>query len=198
MGNDALIAAYLADIDYQVYRQQGGYDPPPNYQDGGNIMGNLTVREQFAVDMPNDAPPLGFDPMAQSFSWQEVYPDNFWNEENIKARKEALGGWPVLTPKRMVVRPVVDPEEKVPDLSPRLVMEFEEAVPALVFNKSRCQIAAKYSGSSNPARWVEKLGRIVLMWGDWNKKPQLVFEPAPETKANGKRTVEQTNEELFG
>lgn len=197
MGNDDLIAAYLADIDYQVYRQEEGYDPPPiSEKEMVTVKDKAIVPAGFAVDMPDEAPALGFDPLAPSFSWQEVYPDNFFNEENIKARKAALGGWPVLTPKRIVVRPVVDPEDKEPDLSPRFVLEFEESGPALVFNKSRCQMAERLTGTSNPHFWAERLGKIVLMWGDFNKRLQLVFERAPGE--NGRKTVKQTNDELFG
>lgn len=200
MGNDDLIAAYLADLDYQVYRQEEGYDPPPiSTKESLTVSSKAIVPEGFYVDMPDEAPPLGFDPLAPSFSWQEVYPDNFWNEENIKARKAALGGWPVLTPKRIVIRPVVDPEEKEPDLSPRIVLEFEEGGPALVFNKSRCQMAGAITGTGNPQLWAERLGRIVLSWGDFNKRLQLVFERAPgEVGKNGRRTVDETNQELFG
>lgn len=199
MGNDDLIAAYLADIDYQVYRQGDGYGRPPIAKESLTVSKNAIVPEGFVVDMPNEAPALGFDPLAPSFSWQEVYPDNFWNEENIKARRAALGGWPVLTPKRVVIRPVIDPEEKEPDLSPRIVLEFEESGPALVFNKSRCQMAAAITGTSNPQLWAERLGKIELMWGDFNKRLQLVFERAPgEVGKNGRKTVDAVNEELFG
>jgi hypothetical protein len=77
------------------------------------------------------------------------------------------------------------------------VLEFEENGPALVFNKSRCQMAQRITGTSNPQRWVEKLGKIVLFWGDFNKRPQLVFEPVPEEKPNGRKTVDEVNDQLF-
>jgi hypothetical protein len=172
----------------------------------------LVKREFFVVEMPDQAPALGFDPSLESFSWQEIYPDNYWNEENCKARREALGGWPVLKPARVVIRPVIDPEDKEPDLSPRIVMEFEGSGPALVFNKSRCQMAAAIARTPNPAKWAERLGHIVLFWGDFNKRLQLCIDAAPDedlpdwaqeappaaVKANGKAkaTVADINDEL--
>lgn len=68
----------------------------------------------------------------------------------------------MLTPARVVIRPVVVPEDKEPDLSPRILMEFEEGVPALVFNKSRCQMAEKIASTPNPALWPQRLGPMVV------------------------------------
>jgi hypothetical protein len=170
----------------------------------------LVVRDGFAVAMPDEAPALGFDPMADGFSWQDVYPSNYWSEDHIKAKKEALGGWPVLTPDYVALQPVVDPEEKDPDLSPKIVLYFKEAGPALVFNKSRCELATKFAGTSDPRQWAKRLGPIVLMWGDYNKRLQLVFEPAPHEdqpewtkpptkgRRNVQEVVDRVNEDLFG
>jgi hypothetical protein len=148
----------------------------------------------FVIEMPNNAPALGFDPLADSFSWYEVMPDNYWNEENVKAKRDVLGGWPVLTPGRIVIKPVIDPEDKDPDLSPRIVMEFAENVPALVFNKSRCQLATRFAGTPNPRFWADKLDKICLEWGEFNKHLQLIFSPV-DNLPNG---MAELNDELFG
>jgi hypothetical protein len=114
--------------------------------------------------------------------------------EGLEERKEALGGWPVLTPSHMALQPVFDPQdpEDKRDMSPKLVMYFKENSPALVFNKSRAQMASKFTGTRNPRYWVQNLPRIVLMTGIWNQKAQIVFELAPPDA-----DVDEINDELF-
>lgn len=170
---------------------------------------DVVTREPFAVEMPDNAPPLGFDPAAAAFNWREVLPSNFWNMDELQERRDQLGGWPVLTPARVVIKPVYDPAEfdgKEPPaeaLTPKIVLEFAESAPALVFNKSRCEMATKLTGTPNPAKWAAKLPPLVLSVGVYNRKAQIVIEPAPvadERKANGRftGTVADVNADLFG
>ena len=165
----------------------------------------VAKQESFIVDMPGNAPALGFDPDAPSFNWREVLPSNFWNMDELEERRKQLGGWPVLTPARVVIKPVYDPAEyegKEPppsELTPKIVIEFAEAAPALVMNKSRCEMATQITGTPNPAKWAAKLPRLVLSVGVYNRKGQIVFEPAPNGKTGLEDvSLDQLNEELFG
>lgn len=168
------------------------------------------VPQTFEVAMPDNAPALGFDPNAESFNWREVYPSNYFSMDELQELKENLGGWPVLTPARIVIKPVYDPAEwegKEPpasELAPKLVLEFAESAPALVMNKSRCEMATKITGTPNPARWGGALPALVLTVGVYNRKAQIVIEPAPANgvkngNGNGRhngKTSEMTDEEM--
>jgi hypothetical protein len=172
----------------------------------------LVIREgSFIVEMPDNAPALGFDPMAENFNWREVLKSNYWNIDELKERRSQLGGWPVLTPARIVIKPVYDPSDyegkPVPqsELAPKIVLEFVESVPALVFNKTRCDLATQITGTPNPARWATLLPQLELIVGEYNKKVQIGFEAVPDwtaPKANGKANgkaadVEDINDDLF-
>ena len=140
---------------------------------------------RFAVAMPDHAPALGFDPSDPAFTWRAVYPSNYWNMDELEERRRQLGGWPVLTPARVVVKPVYDPAEfdgKEPppeELRPKLVLEFVEAAPALVLNKSRCELLTDITGTPNPTRWAALLGPVELSVAVLNKKAQIAINPAP-------------------
>lgn len=188
----------------------------------------------FAIEMPNQAPPLGFDPNAASFNWRDVMPNNYWSMDELEERRKQIGGWPILTPLRVVIKPVYDPAEwegkEIPqdELAPKLVLEFAESAPALVLNKSRCEMVTRIVGSANPRHWAKGLGRIVLSVGVFNKRAQIGIEPAPpeiveddepdwgavfsstpkpaaapapaqgQTPANGRFAPDTLNDELFG
>jgi hypothetical protein len=169
----------------------------------------VALPQTFTVDMPDNAPALGFDPAAESFNWREVLPSNYWSMDELEERRQQLGGWPVLTPARVVIKPVYDPAEwegKEPpasELAPKIVLEFAEASPALVMNKSRCEMASKMTGTPNPARWGELLPALVLVVGVYNRKAQIVIEPAPANgmprNGNGRhngKTAEMSEEEV--
>ena len=172
------------------------------------------VRQTFAVEMPDEAPVLGFDPNAESFSWRDVLPSNYWNLDILEEKVAALGGNPVVTPARVVIQPVIDPEEKDPDLAPKIVMEFVENVPALVFNKTRCTLAQKLTGTQNPRLWAERLPTLELYAGAYREMAaamQILFRPVaaadPRSEERLSRitdrpgngyTAEDANEELFG
>lgn len=173
---------------------------------------SLLPTETFVVAMPGDAP-LSFDPFAEGFTWHDVLPANYWNLDLLEEKAAALGGNPVVTPARIVIQTVVDPEvpEAQQDKSPKLVMEFVESVPALVMNKTRCTIATKLTGTPNPAKWAELLPILELYAGayrDMAAAMQILFRPAraePAAKANGsgrRVTVpvdgDRLNEDLFG
>lgn len=165
---------------------------------------------RFTVEMPNNAPPVAFDVNDPGFNWRMVMPSNFWSIDGLKERKAELGGWPVLTPARIVVKPVYDPSDyddnkPIPPqaLTPKLVMEFAEASPALVLNKSRCEIATTLTGTSDPRQWAERLGPVMLLTDIYNGKGQIIFERAPVARATGKgngkdKSVDDLNQELFG
>lgn len=170
------------------------------------------VAQTFEVAMPDDGPALGFDPNAESFNWREVLPSNFWSMDELEERRQQLGGWPVLTPGRVVIKPVYDPAEfegrAVPqeELAPKIVLEFAESCPALVMNKSRCELATKITGTPNPARWASLLPALVLSVGVYNRKAQIVFEPVPTNGAkrngNGRKPLTDAddarlNDDLF-
>lgn len=172
---------------------------------------------RFALEMPDRAPVLGFDINAETFNWRDVMPSNYWNMDELQERCDALGGWPVLNPARVVIKPVFDPAEwegkEIPasELAPKIVMEFEESAPALVFNKSRCDMVTKAVGTPDPRRWVELLGPVSLSVGVFNSKAQIIIRPEtaqarPNSKARPANaptrtgrpvTVDQINDELF-
>jgi hypothetical protein len=173
----------------------------------------IVTRETFILQMPDDAPALGFDPNAETFSWRDVYPSNYWNLELLEERIELLGGNPVLTPAHIALKPVVDPElpEASQDKSPKLVLEFVENVPALVLNKTRCTIMSQLAGIHNPRRWLKALGdtRLELYPGAYREMAsamQILFRPVvgegegqPAGNGNGQPVdVAAANEELFG
>jgi hypothetical protein len=171
----------------------------------------VATRPAFVIEMPDNSPALGFDPNLETFSWREVYPANYWNLDLLEERIELLGGNPVLTPARIVIKPVVDPElpEASQDKSPKLVLEFVENMPALVLNKTRCMIMSKLAGSHNPARWIEALGdaRLELYPGAYREMADslqvlirpVVGEGQPAPNGNGQPVdVAAANEELFG
>lgn len=165
-------------------------------------MTKLQPIDRFVVAIDPKAPPLGFDPHADNWNWQDVLPDNYFNRDNIKAKSEVLGGWPVFTPKRVLLASVPNPEEKKPDLSPKLVLEFEETPMQLVLNKTRCSLAAKLTGTVNPRQWAEKLPQLELYVGvddDWATSEQVLFRAAPVAPKPGKavKTVEEINDDLF-
>lgn len=171
-------------------------------KDDGNA---VAVRPPFEVDMPDNAPPLGFDPGAESFSWRDVLPSNYWNLDLLDEKIAALGGNPVLTPARIVIKPVEDPEvpEALQDLSPRIVMEFAESAPALVFNKTRCTLMARITGTQNPARWIGNLGelRLELYAGaarDFSTAMQILFRPVTANGDGKAADIGAVNDELFG
>jgi hypothetical protein len=154
----------------------------------------ITTHQSFIVAMPDSAPPLGFDPEAETFNWREVYPSNYLSMDELEEHKKLRGGWPVLMPGRVVIKPVYDPAEyegkEVPpeELAPKVVLEWQESFPALVFNKSRCEMATQITGTPNPRKWVQLLGPLVLSVGVYNKKAQVIIEPAPtndRAKNNG-------------
>jgi hypothetical protein len=144
--------------------------------------------DKFIVNMPDEAPALGFDPLAADFSWQAVYPANYWNLEDLEARIQDIGGNPVYTPARISIEPVIDPEDKTPDLSPKVVIYFEELCPKLVLNRTRCSLAEKFTGTRNPQRWAELLGPIELYPGvarDFSMSQQILFRPVGDVTRNG-------------
>jgi hypothetical protein len=157
------------------------------------------VRETFVVAMPDDAP-LGFDPFADGFTWQDVLPQNYMSLDWLESKVEALGGNPIVTPARIVIQPVIDPEEKDPDLAPKIVMEFVENVPALVFNKTRCTLAQKLTGNPNPRRWAELLPALEIYAGayrDMAVAMQILFRPVgqqPRRNGNGRATPHSDGE----
>lgn len=169
---------------------------------------------QFVVAMPDQAPALGFDPSAESFSWRDVLPSNYWNLDLLEEKVAVLGGNPILTPARIVIKPIEDPElpESAQDLTPRIVLEFAENVPALVFNKTRCMLATKLTGTPNPALWAERLPTIELYAGAYREmaaamqilfrpvaaSPNMADEAAPvEPVASETYTMEDANDDLF-
>lgn len=179
----------------------------------GNGNGQLTTT--FVVDMPSGEP-LGFDPFAESFTWHDVLPSNYWNLDLLEEKAAALGGNPVVTPARVRIQPVVDPDvtEGQQDMSPKIVLEFVENVPALVFNKTRCTLATKIANTPNPALWAERLPRLELYAGAFREMAsalQILFRPVAPARANGNGNgngagsdpanvadVDQVNGDLFG
>lgn len=174
---------------------------------------DVVTAQTFVVDMPLDGAALGFDPMAESFSWRDVLPSNYWNLDILEEKVEALGGNPVVTPARVVIKPVEDPEvpEAQQDKSPKIVLEFVENVPALVFNKTRCTLATKLTGTPNPARWAELLPPLELYAGayrDMAAAMQILFRPVAgpgNGSGNGRPPVkgiptdgDELNDDLFG
>jgi len=140
----------------------------------------------FVVDMPDNAPALGFDPMAESFSWRDVLPSNYWNLDLLEERVAILGGNPVVTPARIVIKTVDDPEidEDKQDRSPKIVLEFVENVPALVFNKTRCTLATQMTGTPNPAKWAALMPPLELYAGAFREMAnamQILFRPTVGT-----------------
>lgn len=174
----------------------------------------VAVKETFVVEMPDSAPALGFDPNGEAFTWQDVLPSNYWNLDLLEEKVAALGGNPVVTPARVVIRPVVDPEvdEARQDLSPKIVLEFVENVPALVFNKTRCTLATKLTATPNPRLWAERLPPLELYAGAFREMAsamQILFRPvaADDSRRRESRvqnrpaadaTVADINDELFG
>lgn len=153
--------------------------PKSNGRATANIVTLDPSLKALVLDMPDHAPPLGFDPMADGFDWSDVLPDNYWSMELVQARTAALGGAPIYTPSHVTVQPVFDPTmaEKDRDMTPKLVMYFVENAPGLVLNKSRCELATELTGSRNPAYWARSLGPIALEVGILNGKAQIVFSP---------------------
>ncbi|MBX3056912.1 MAG: hypothetical protein KF770_10610 [Anaerolineae bacterium] len=177
--------------------------------------GNSVVPRDFLVDMPDEAPALGIDPYSDTFSWRDVLPQNYINLDWLEETTELLGGNPIATPARIVVKPVIDPEEREPDLTAKIVLEFEESnIPALVMNRTRCTLMTKLAGTPNPARWVGNLAgmRLELYAGahrDFSTAMQPLFRPAPGQGQNGNghprpasptadMSEEDLNKELFG
>lgn len=158
----------------------------------------LTTKETFVVDLPDTAPVLGVDVNSPAFSWQDIYPDNYFNEDNLTSRKEALGGWPLYTVKGIVLKQVQDPEKPDPAKRPDLVLQFHETTLELVCNKSRCRLLAAIAGTQNPALWPQRLPVLELYIGKYKEMsnmPQILVREAPES-VNGK--VQAVNDELFG
>lgn len=142
-----------------------------------------TGRDRFLVDMPDNAPALGFDPAAPSMSWRDVYPSNYWNLDDLQAKRAQLGGWPVVDVARVTVKPVFDPadydgKEPPPEaLIPRLVLEFATG-PALVLNKSRCLQLEQLAGTPDPRQWAGRVKRVCLEAGIFGGKAQIIVKPA--------------------
>jgi len=159
----------------------------------------------FEIDMPNPEA-LGFDPTLPSFDWAEVLPDNYWSMESLTARRKSLRGWPVLTPAKVTVQAVFDPQdpEDKRDMSPKLVLYFEESSPALVLNKSRCQQLSDITRTRNPAQWVSKLGQVVLENGIYNGKAQICIMPVDDrldgfdTDPSPDFDLDDVNQDLYG
>lgn len=172
----------------------------------------VAIRPAFEIDMPDNAPALGFDPNAETFSWRDVYPSNYWNLDLLEEKAKLLGGNPVLSPARFVIKPVLDPEipEDFQELTPKIVLEFEEHAPALVFNKTRCTLMTKITGTPNPARWMEALNGIQLelyagAYRDMASAMQILFRTvaarandSSEHNAADKKSIEEINDDLFG
>lgn len=167
----------------------------------------------FAVDMPHNAPALGFDWTAATFSWRDVMPSNYWNLDLLDEKIADLGGNPIVTPRQIVIQPVLDPErdEKQQDLKPKIVLYFHENVPALVFNVTRCNLAARITGTRNPALWAARLPKLELYPGaerEFAAAMQILFRPAPATEETSdeelvaffgrKPKPADVNDELFG
>lgn len=167
----------------------------------------LAIRDDSFVVAMNGAR-LDFDPFAESFSWRDVLPSNYWNLDLLEEKQQALGGNPVVTPMRVVIKPVEDPEvpEAQQDNSPKIVLEFAENVPALVFNKTRCTLATKMTGTPNPAKWAALLPPLELYAGAFREMAaavQILFRPADVGAASPKEPVneadiDQINDDLFG
>ena len=113
----------------------------------------------------------------------------------------------------MIVQPGINPEAKEPDMSPRLVMEFVEAAPVLVLNKTRCTLAQKLTGTPNPRRWAELLPPLEIYAGanrDFSAAMQILFRPVAaadprkgESKSRSSKrsdngsAIDKANEDLF-
>lgn len=183
-----------------------------------NGNGSNALVTGFIVDMPLNGPALGFDPYAESFTWHDVLPSNYWNLDLLEEKAAALGGNPIVTPARVRIQPVVDPDvpEGQQDLSPKIVLEFAENVPALVFNKTRCTLATKITGTANPAKWAELLPPLELYAGayrDMAAAMQILFRPLKQAASapaaaptngraarNSERIIDgdKLNDDLFG
>lgn len=173
-------------------------------------MNKMMIYNRFVVDMPAEAAPLGFDPMLDTFSWADVYPANYWNRDELLSRIAVLGGNPVYTPAVIKIQAVIDPESKDPDLSPKLVLHFEENVPALVLNRTRCSILTHVTGTPNPRLWLEKIGKVELSLGvarEFSAAEQILITPIvrpasrPASRPTSRPTnqaVDDLNDDLFG
>lgn len=169
---------------------------------------------RFTVDLADNAPALAVDPFSETFSWQDIYQDNYWNTENLPARREALGGWPVVTVSHVSIEQVQsDPERPDPNKAPDIVLAFNEYNLRLVCNKTRAKMIAQIAGTPNPALWPDALPPLELYVGvirEMSLANQVLVRPAPVEKprANGngnratppigKITVDDVNADLFG
>lgn len=156
------------------------------------MMKQLTVRKGgMAVEMPDSANALGFDPNAKDFSYRDVMPKNYWAKDDLIEKKQTLGGWPVFTCKSFAITQVYDKskyqdgdELSRKDAKPKIVLHFVEAVPALVMNITRCEQMKLITGTSNPALWdgwASAHPRVVLRVGNFNKRHQIGIESVSET-----------------
>lgn len=135
-------------------------------------------KKALVLDMPLNAPPLGYDPTADGFSWQEIFPDNYWSNESLKERIAELdGNLPVYTAAYISVQPVFDPKtpEKDRDMKGKPVLYFEENVPGVVLNKSRCRLIADMLGVRDPNYWPYLLGKVALDVALLNGKEQIIL-----------------------
>ena len=138
------------------------------------------INSNLILEMP-DGLALGFNPSLDNFDWSDVLPSNYWSLEALQEKFEDTGTYPVITPDYVKIQVITDPEkaDDQQDLSPKLVLYFKEATPALVLNKSRCQLISKMTGTRNPAKWLSILkDPIQLEAGILNGKAQITFKVA--------------------
>jgi hypothetical protein len=144
--------------------------------------------------------PQGMNVNDNSFSWTNIYPDNYFNLDGVASRARTIGGWPVFTISAVVIDRVVDPEAKeaLQDKTPKIIVEFQETSTRLVMNKTRCRMMEALTGSPHPAQWGAVMPKIVLYVGVEKGKEQVLIGHPTTTKLPTAPTsvVETTDSEL--
>ena len=170
---------------------------------------SIATPKTFIVDMPNEAPPMSIDLYSDSLSWMDLLPSNYWNIDLANAKRDLLGGWPVLTVQSVIIKPVLDPElpDTKQDYSPKIVINFGPNQPELVCNKTRCKQIQEMTKTISPRRWGTLLAgkQVELYVGierDMSRSEQLLIRFAPVVAApvngNGSGSIDDLNSELFG
>lgn len=155
----------------------------------------------FAVTLPSDAPQLDVDFSAPTLSWRDIYPDNYWNKDLLREKQQQLGGNPVYTVKAVVVKPVVNPDDAIPDLTPKIVVQFHETPVELVCNKTRCLLFSKLAQTRDMRHWAANLADQPLElyigeFSDMSASNQILIRLAPDVETAV--SVATINNDLFG
>lgn len=118
---------------------------------------DLAVVTPLYVELPDNAPALGFDPLVD-FDWSLVYAQKYLSAEWLEELHEQTGQWLRASVESIGLEQVqVDADDPDPNKAPDIILKLPGTMPKIVMNKSRCTQMARICKTRSPRLWLQRL-----------------------------------------